>query len=112
MNGYDYSQAGMYYITLCVQNRVCLFGKIVDDQMILNDAGKMVERWYFELENKCPITDNHDHFISDKWLHPITDNDSKYGIHNKKYNATIGDAFDWFKTMTTNEYIRRVKTLG
>ena len=33
----------------------------------------------------------------------------KYGIHNKKYNATIGDALDWFKTMTTNEYIRGVK---
>ncbi len=27
-------------------------------------------------------------------------------------NATIGDAIDWFKTMTTNEYIRGVKNLG
>ena len=34
-----------------------------------------------------------------------------YGPDNKKYGATIGDAMDWFKTMTTNEYIRGVKTL-
>ena len=38
--------------------------------------------------------------------------DEKYGIHNQKYNATIGDAMDWFKTMTTNEYIRGVKNHG
>jgi hypothetical protein len=39
-------------------------------------------------------------------------NDSPYGINNKKTHATIGDAMDWFKTMTTNEYIRGVKTLN
>jgi len=33
-------------------------------------------------------------------------------MHNKIYGATIGDAMDWFKTMTTNEYIRGVKNLG
>jgi putative transposase len=31
---------------------------------------------------------------------------------NQKFNATIGDVMDWFKTMTTNEYIRGVKNLG
>ena len=34
----------------------------------------------------------------------------KYGIHNKKTNASIFDMMDWFKTMTTNEYIRGVKS--
>ncbi|NLU37351.1 MAG: hypothetical protein GXX78_00515, partial [Bacteroidales bacterium] len=67
-------------------------------------------------ERGRPITDEHDHFISDECLRPITDDDdqnnnvSKYGMHNQKYGATIGDAMDWFKTMTTNEYIRNVKT--
>lgn len=28
LKGYDYSQAGLYYITICVQNRVCLFGNV------------------------------------------------------------------------------------
>ncbi len=34
----------------------------------------------------------------------------KYGMHNKKTNASIFDMMDWFKTMTTNEYIRGVKS--
>lgn len=37
---------------------------------------------------------------------------NQYGIDNKKYGATIGAAMDWFKTMTTNEYIRGVKQCG
>jgi len=32
-----------------------------------------------------------------------------YGPNNKKYNTTIPQMVGWFKTMTTNEYIRGVK---
>ena len=39
---YDYSSKGMYYITLCVNKRLCLFGDIEDDEMKLNDSGKIV----------------------------------------------------------------------
>ena len=48
---YDYSQAGAYYVTIDVQNRECLFGEIVNYEMILNEAGKMiVEQWIALLE--------------------------------------------------------------
>lgn len=43
LKGYDYSQEGLYFITLCCQNRACLLGEIKDGEMILNDAGKIVE---------------------------------------------------------------------
>ena len=52
LKGYDYSQAGLYFITICIKNRECLCGKIENGEMILNDAGKMIERWYYELMNK------------------------------------------------------------
>ncbi len=37
LKGYDYAQAGLYFITLCCQNRACLFGKIENGRMILNE---------------------------------------------------------------------------
>ena len=40
LKGYDYSQAGLYFITICCQNRTCMFGNIENGKMILNDAGK------------------------------------------------------------------------
>jgi len=42
LNGYDYSRAGAYFVTICTQNRACLFGEIISDEMMLNDAGNMV----------------------------------------------------------------------
>ena len=40
---YDYSRAGAYYITVCIRNRECLFGNVVDGQMQLNEAGRIVQ---------------------------------------------------------------------
>lgn len=51
LKGYDYSQAGAYFITICTQDRVCLFGEIVDGEMRLNDMGRMVEFTWFDLPN-------------------------------------------------------------
>ena len=46
---YDYSQSGLYFVTICTQNRKCLFGEIVGanhdspvPKMELNDFGKIV----------------------------------------------------------------------
>jgi putative transposase len=41
LKGYDYSQAGAYFITLCTQDRACLFGRVINGEMRLNDAGRM-----------------------------------------------------------------------
>ena len=44
MKDYDYSQAGAYFITICTYNKECLFGDVVDGEMVLNEYGKVVER--------------------------------------------------------------------
>lgn len=41
MKGYDYSRAGLYFITICCQNRACLFGKIANGKMNLNEYGQI-----------------------------------------------------------------------
>ena len=109
---YDYSQNGSYFITICTQNREYLFGEIVDDIMVLNQAGEMIEKWYDELTNKFSgielpnmvIMPNHIHFI-------LTIIDNPVGVDLCVYpNIGIDKIVQWFKTMTTNEYIRGVKS--
>ena len=39
LKGYDYSQAGLYFITICCCNHVCLFGDVVNGEMVLNEYG-------------------------------------------------------------------------
>ena len=43
LKGYDYSQPGAYFITVVTQDRAHVFGEVVDGQMRLNEAGRMVQ---------------------------------------------------------------------
>ena len=40
LKGYDYRQAGGYFVTMVTQGRDALFGEVVNGEMILNAAGK------------------------------------------------------------------------
>ena len=54
LKGYDYSQAGAYFITLCTQDRACLFGRVMNGEMRLNDAGRMVLAEWNRLPKRFP----------------------------------------------------------
>ncbi len=41
LKGYDYSQAGLYFITICCQDRICRFGHIENGEMRLNEYGQI-----------------------------------------------------------------------
>jgi len=71
--------------------------------MSLNQTGKMIVFWYNELENKfrglrlieMVIMPNHIHFILNK--------------ENENKEISLSTMIQWFKTMTTNAYIKGVK---
>ena len=124
LEGYDYSQPGGYFITICTQWHKNLFGKIIDRKMVLNDAGGMIEKWYHKLDDKFPGTKCHEHIVMPNHFHGIIEIlDTPVGMaqcghprnnnaHNKTdthMGASLHDIMDWFKTMTTNAYIRGVK---
>jgi hypothetical protein len=51
LKGYDYSQAGLYFVTICVQNKECVFGEIVDGKMNLSPLGIIVDVLWHEIKN-------------------------------------------------------------
>ena len=68
---YDYSQAGYYFITICTQGRVHLFGEIVDGVMVLNDAGKMIHMLWYEITDDFPNVYLHEFVIMPNHIHGI-----------------------------------------
>ena len=54
LKGYAYSSAGAYFVTICAQDRECLFGGIEKGEMILNDAGKMIRTIWDEIPKYYP----------------------------------------------------------
>ena len=74
LKGYDYASEGLYFVTICTQNRECLFGEIKNDEMILNDAGRMVEKWYRKTHDKFPDIICHEMIIMPNHFHCIWEN--------------------------------------
>ena len=49
LKGYDYASDGVYYITICTQDRMMCFGEIVDGEIHLSNLGEMVHRAWCEI---------------------------------------------------------------
>lgn len=119
LQGYDYSNPGGYFVTICVQNRECLFGAIDDGRVQLNDAGRMVERWWYKLPDKFPTVTVDEHIVMPNHFHGIIVISAarSSGGHadppdDEPARVSLPRIVQWFKTMTTNAYIRGVKTAG
>lgn len=71
LKGYDYSKAGFYFITICVQDRKHLFGAVVDGEMVLNDAGKMAETEWLNLPKRFQNIKLHEFVVMPDHFHAI-----------------------------------------
>ena len=71
LKGYDYSQAGMYFVTICCQDRVCHFGKIENGEMMLNEFGKIaIDEWLKTAEIRKTVI-LHDYIVMPNHFHGI-----------------------------------------
>jgi putative transposase len=125
LRGYDYAQPSAYFITIVCQGRLSPFGQVTGGVMVLNDAGHMIVQWWDELSRKYPgartdqfvVMPNHFHGIvvlsGAKTGVPVGANlrvcPNDAGAHA---GAPLPEIVQWFKTMTTNAYIRGVKQSG
>jgi len=71
LKGYDYSQAGLYFVTIRVDNGKSLFGDIVDGKMHLNDKGKIVAQCWSEIPQHYPNTILHEFVVMPNHIHGI-----------------------------------------
>ena len=117
LKNYDYSQAGLYFITICTENRLHLFGEIVDDSMVLNDAGLMIDKIWHEIPNDFVNIQLNEFLIMPNHIHgiiEITVGAPLVGAQNKSGQPqgiapTVGDIVGALKSLTTNQYIKMVK---
>ncbi|CAK8721681.1 MAG: REP element-mobilizing transposase RayT [Candidatus Electronema aureum] len=135
LQGYDYSQDGAYFITICVQGRECLFGDIAEGGMRMNEAGKMILQIWNELPQRfsnaeidiLAVMPNHLHGIiflhrrGEPCVRPASHCISSLpsntkGDHKDRPYGTLPDSIgrlvQAFKSITTNQYIHGVKKQG
>lgn len=52
LRGYDYAGGGAYFVTICTQGKEFLFGEIVEGEMIVNEAGRLVQKTWDALPQR------------------------------------------------------------
>ncbi len=103
LQSYDYSQAGLYFITICCHHRICLFGEISDGGgvmvgaenilplrenknqiMILNNAGKIADACWREIPKHFQNAILHEYIIMPNHVHGIIEltNETHVGAEN------------------------------
>jgi len=103
LTGFDYSQSGAYFITIVCQDRESWFGEIGQAVMKLNAAGRMVEEWRLELAKKFSTSEIDEFIVMPNHVHGIV------WLSGEAEGLTLASVVQWFKTMTTNAYIRGVR---
>jgi putative transposase len=69
--GWDYTRPGRYFVTICVKGGVCYFGKIVNNKMMLNKYGLVVEKNWLHIEQSRKNVKLDEYVIMPNHLHGI-----------------------------------------
>lgn len=82
LKGYDYSKAGLYFITICTQNREHLFGKIENGKIILSIAGEIAYNEWDLLENRFKNIKLYEFVVMPNHIHGIIEIIGEEGVIN------------------------------
>ncbi len=105
LQGYDYSTDNLYFITSCVHNRICCFGQPSEQQMILNEYGKIAEKQWYWLGEQYPYVVLHEFVVMPNHIHGIIE------IDRMRIFAPVGTGRDLSLRLQESETIK-IKSLS
>ena len=76
--GYDYTQAGLYFVTVVTWQRECLLGVIEAGQVMLSPVGQVVHREWKRLMSRFPDVGLDEFVIMPNHVHGIQDNPAQW----------------------------------
>ena len=127
-SGYDYASPGRYFVTVCTTDRGCLFGQVADGEMVLNDAGRMVDQVWVDIPLHYPgigvdivqVMPNHIHGIL--VIEPVgagpcarpnaPPEDGRPRGAAPTQVLSLSDVMERFKSLATTRYITGVRNAG
>ena len=120
LSNYDYSNSGYYFVTICVQNRLCLLGEVKDSKMIPNKTGRMVQKIWDELPDHYPVVTVDAFALMPNHLHGIVALNVGAGHRARPTGHPRGgaptfslpDIIHRFKSLTTTLYRKQVQIRG
>jgi REP element-mobilizing transposase RayT len=120
---YDYSWPGAYFVTICVREKECVLGEIIDGEMRLSEWGRIVHEFWDAIPDHFPNVSidghvtmpNHGHAIikvdydrrgavtapNDAAPNDTAPNNGEMGGETPPLRATLGQIVAYYKYQTT-----------
>jgi putative transposase len=86
LKGYDYTQAGAYFVTICAYQRECLFGQLENGLVASSNYGRIAERCWKVLPRDFPRVELDVFVVMPNHLHGII-------VLTARHTAGRGEAF-------------------
>lgn len=71
LQNYDYTQPGGYFVTIVTYQRDCLFGKIANEEMQLNNYGKIADEVWRAIPEHFPNVELSTYVIMPNHVHGV-----------------------------------------
>jgi REP element-mobilizing transposase RayT len=120
--GYDYSQPGAYFVTVCADGRRCIFGEVAQDRVVLGPVGAIVAQAWDWLPTQYPYLELDTWMLMPNHLHGILilHEDTMIAMRRGGSRAAptqderkpLGQLIGAFKTVSTKEVNRLRGTPG
>ncbi len=95
LKGYDYSQAGLYFVTICCQDRICRFGDVVNGEMKLNEYGTVAYNEWMKTPELRTNVELGEFIIMPNHIHGIIRLHGRGELHSPdNNNENDSDEFD------------------
>lgn len=119
LKDYDYASSGAYFVTICTENRLCLFGHIADDAMILSTYGEVVREEWQKTAQLRPYVQLDEYVVMPNHFHGILFIEGKGAIHRATthprgfgplQSASLSSIVGTFKAAVTRRINRQRNT--
>lgn len=111
--GYDYSQNGMYFVTICTKDREEFFGEIKNDKIKLSEIGEIADRYWREISAHFPFIVVDVYQIMPNHVHGIIEIRQNQNMQTQHYNVeTQNFAFLQKEELYKNKFGPQSKNLS
>lgn len=108
---WDYSEEGWYFVTICVKNHACVFGKIKNGICELNEIGRMVQKFWEATPNHFVSTELDEFIIMPNHLHGIIVINKKVETQHCCVSTRKSNTFYYLKPASLSVIIRSFKSI-
>lgn len=91
--GFDYAQNGLYFITICTKNKICIFGEIKEKNIIHSEGGNVANLCWKEIPIHFPNVELHEFIIMPNHVHGIIEISSNPTMGAKNFSPPLMDQY-------------------